>query len=102
MAINVLIADQERIFADALAARLDDEDDIGVMGAVQVEALSSSLLAGKPAEVVLLDGDLPGDAAKPPVRETLRLRIGPGKLSFPAGISPVESTWVACYDWCGT
>jgi hypothetical protein len=22
------------------------------------------------------------------------------KLSFPAGISPVESTWVACYDWC--
>ena len=23
------------------------------------------------------------------------------KLSFPAGISPVESTWVACYDWRG-
>ena len=22
------------------------------------------------------------------------------KLTFPAGISPVESTWVACYDWC--
>ena len=22
------------------------------------------------------------------------------KLSFPAGISPVESTWVACYGWC--
>jgi hypothetical protein len=21
------------------------------------------------------------------------------ELSFPAGISPAESTWVACYDW---
>ena len=62
MAINVLIADQERIFADALATRLDDEDDIGVMGAVRVAA-SSWLIAGNPAEVMLLDGDLPGDAA---------------------------------------
>lgn len=24
------------------------------------------------------------------------------KLSFPAGISPVEPTWVACYGWCVT
>ena len=63
MAINVLIADQERTFAAALATRLDDEDDMGVTGAVQAEALSSSLIAGKPAGVVLLDGDLPGDAA---------------------------------------
>lgn len=63
MAINVLIADQERIFADALAARLDDEDDIGVMGAVQVEAPSSWVVTRKPAQVMLLDGDLPGDAA---------------------------------------
>jgi hypothetical protein len=22
-----------------------------------------------------------------------------GRLSFPAGISPVESTWVGCYGW---
>ena len=63
MAINVLIADQERIFADALATRLDDEDDIGVMGAVQVEAPSAWAVTGKRAQVMLLDGDLPGDAA---------------------------------------
>ncbi len=44
-------------------ARLEDEDDREVMGAVPVQTLSSSLLAGKPAEVMLLDGDLPGDAA---------------------------------------
>ena len=63
MVTNVLILDQERIFADVLAARLGDEADIEVMGAVQLGALSSFLLAGKPAEVMLLDGDLPGDAA---------------------------------------
>ena len=61
--INVLVADQERAFADVLAARLDEEDDIEVSGAVQVQAPGSLLLAGKSAEVMLLDGDLPEDAA---------------------------------------
>jgi DNA-binding NarL/FixJ family response regulator len=63
MAISVFVADQERAFADVLAARLDDEDDIEVMGAVQIQASSLSLLAGKSAEVMLLDADLPDDAA---------------------------------------
>ena len=63
MAINVLIADRERSFADVLAARLDGEDDIQVMGAVQVQAPGSSQLSGKFAEVILLDGDLPDGAA---------------------------------------
>ena len=63
MAINVLIADQERIFADALATRLDDEDDIGVMGAVQLKAPSAWAVTGKHPQVMLLDGDLPGGAA---------------------------------------
>ena len=61
MAINVLIADQERAFTDVLAARLDDENDIEATGAVQ--APGSSLLTGKSAEVMVLDGDLPDDAA---------------------------------------
>lgn len=63
MVINILIADQERIFTDALATRLDDEDDIRVTDAVQLEAGNSWLLSGKAAEVMLLDGDLPGDVA---------------------------------------
>ncbi len=63
MVTNILIADQERIFTDALAIRLDDEDDIRVTGAIQLEAGSSWLLSGKAAEVMLLDGDLPGDVA---------------------------------------
>lgn len=63
MAIDVVVADQERAFADVLAARINEENDIDVTGAVQVQAPGSSLLAGKSAEVMLLDGDLPDDAA---------------------------------------
>ena len=63
MAINVVIADQERAFTDVLAARLDSENDIEVMGAVHVQVPGSSLLTGKSAEVMVLDGDLPDDAA---------------------------------------
>jgi len=63
MTINVIVADQERTFADVLAARLDNEDDMEVVGAVHLQALGSSLLAAKSADVMLLDGDLPDDAA---------------------------------------
>jgi DNA-binding NarL/FixJ family response regulator len=62
MAISVIVADQERAFADVLAARLDDENDIKVIGAVHVQAPDSSL-AGKSADIMLLDGDLPDDDA---------------------------------------
>jgi DNA-binding NarL/FixJ family response regulator len=63
MPINVLIVDHERTFTDVLADRLDDEDDIVVVGAVEVKAPISQLSASKPVDVILLDGDLPGDAA---------------------------------------
>jgi DNA-binding NarL/FixJ family response regulator len=63
MAINVLVADQERTFAEVLAVRLGDEDDMEVTGAIQAHALSLALLARKAADVMLLDGDLPGGAA---------------------------------------
>jgi DNA-binding NarL/FixJ family response regulator len=61
LAVSILVAGQERAFADVLAAWLDHEDDIEVTGAVQVQAPSWSL-AGKSAEVMLPDADLPGDA----------------------------------------
>ena len=62
MATSVIVADRERTFADVLAARLDDEDDIEVIGAVQVQA-PDSLLAGRSADIMVLDGDLPDDDA---------------------------------------
>jgi DNA-binding NarL/FixJ family response regulator len=63
MGINVLVADQERTFAEALAARLEAESDIAVIGAVQAKMAGPWLLARKPADVLVLDGDLPGEAA---------------------------------------
>jgi DNA-binding NarL/FixJ family response regulator len=86
VAINVIVADQERAFADVLAARLDEEDDIEVSGAVQVPAPGSSLPGEKSADVLLLDADLPDDAAnrlcdqlsgggRPETAEVIRLLI---------------------------
>jgi DNA-binding NarL/FixJ family response regulator len=63
MTINVIVADQERIFADALVSRLSTEGDIEVVLAAHVTAPGPWLVAGRNAEVMVLDGDLPGEAA---------------------------------------
>lgn len=63
MAINVIVADRERTFVDALAARLAAEGDMEVVGAVHVRAPGPWLVAGRPAEVMVLDANLPGEAA---------------------------------------
>jgi DNA-binding NarL/FixJ family response regulator len=56
--ITVAIVDQEQTFADALAIRLDAEDDIKV---VAVAKASSGPTLGGCADIVLLDADLGGD-----------------------------------------
>ena len=53
--ITVAIVDQELTFADALAIRLDAEDDIKV---VAVAKASSGSALGGCADIVLLDADL--------------------------------------------
>lgn len=64
MEIRILIADQERTFAEALAVRLDDEEDITVVGAVQVTTPPGPwLTAAASADVIVVDGDPPGAAA---------------------------------------
>jgi DNA-binding NarL/FixJ family response regulator len=64
MEIRILIADQERTFAEALAVRLEDEEDIKVVGAVQVTTPPGPwLTAATSADVIVVDGDLPGAAA---------------------------------------
>jgi len=62
MGIRVLIVDQERVFADALAARLGAEQDIEVVGAVQAKAAKPWPIARNRADVVLLDADIPREA----------------------------------------
>src|SRR5215469_6243970 len=63
MGISVFIIDRERTFADALAARLEAEDDIEVVAALHRQAQVPSLIVGRHARVILLDANLPGDAA---------------------------------------
>ena len=63
MGLNVFLIDKERTFADALAVRLEAEDDIAVVLVVYRQAPAPSLIVGRHADVVLLDADLPSDAA---------------------------------------
>lgn len=63
MGISVFVIDQERAFADAIAARLEAEDDVEVVAAVHSRSPAQSLIVGRHADVTLLDGDLPEGAA---------------------------------------
>jgi DNA-binding NarL/FixJ family response regulator len=63
MGISVFVVDQERTFADALAARLEAEDDVEVVAAVHARTPAQCLIVGRHADVMLLDGDLPERAA---------------------------------------
>lgn len=63
MGLSVFIIDAERTFADALSARLEAEEDIAVAVPLCPEAPAPSLILGRHADVVLIDADLPADAA---------------------------------------
>ncbi len=63
MAISVFIIDAERIFADALAAWLECQDDVEAVVPLHPGAPAPALIVGRHADVVLMDADLPGDAA---------------------------------------
>ena len=63
MGISVFVVDQERTFADAIAARLEAEDDVEVVAAVHARTPGQCLIVGRHADVMLLDGDLPERAA---------------------------------------
>ena len=59
MGISVFVIDSERTFADALAARLEAEEDVEVVAAVHARTPAQCLIVGRYADVLLLDGDLP-------------------------------------------
>jgi len=63
MGTSIFVIDQERTFADALASRLEAEDDVQVVVAVHRQAAAPSLIIGRHADVILLDADLPGNAS---------------------------------------
>jgi DNA-binding NarL/FixJ family response regulator len=60
--IRVLIVDQQRIFHDALAVRLRAEQDVVVTAEARSTGSARRLLAGRSADVILLDAELPDDS----------------------------------------
>lgn len=63
MGISVFVIDAERTFADALSVRLEAEEDIDIVMSLHPTAPAPSLILGRHADVVLLDADLPDNAA---------------------------------------
>jgi DNA-binding NarL/FixJ family response regulator len=61
--LRVVVVDQQRTFADALAARLGSEDDLTVVGMVPPAAPDTAAIVTGGTDIVLLDGDLPDDAS---------------------------------------
>lgn len=86
MIVRLLIFVQEATFADALAMRLEAEPDMQVMAALYLRDPLPQLPAGSHTDVVLLDGDLPGDAAFL-LSEELRQRGDTSNIVFISGNS---------------
>jgi DNA-binding NarL/FixJ family response regulator len=101
MRISVLVVDEERIFADAVAAQLENEQDIEVVAAVDPGTHGEFLRAGRHADVVLLDADLADDASISLCEELTRLGSRVVMLSNSSGAERVvaairagASAWV--------
>jgi DNA-binding NarL/FixJ family response regulator len=63
MTVRLLILVQERTFADVLATRLEAEPDLEIVAALHSRPPSPHLFTGSRANVLLLDGDFPENAA---------------------------------------
>lgn len=61
--IRIVILDRERTFAEALAGRLALEADLTVVDVTQSVRSAMGVVVTDRADVLLLDGDLPDDAA---------------------------------------
>lgn len=77
MEVKLLIVVKERTFADALSTRLEAEPDVEVVAALHRRPASWRGFAGSAANVVLIDGDLPDDAAFGLCEELSRLGRAP-------------------------
>lgn len=60
--IRVLVVDEQRTFADAVARRLDAEDGLTVVAVVPLPQSARRAMAGRDVHVMLVDADLPDGA----------------------------------------
>ncbi len=90
MKVRLLILVQERTFADALSTRLEAEPDVEVVAALHWRRPSSRMFAGSPANVALIDGDLPDDAAFRLCEELSQLGSAPGVILLSSFSEPIR------------
>ena len=101
MRFSILVVDEERIFADAVAAQLENEQDIEVVAAVDPGTHGEFLRAGRHADIVLLDADLADDASIALCEELTRFGSSVVMLSNSSGAERIvaairagASAWV--------
>ncbi len=86
--IHVLIVDQHLAFRDALAARLQAEPDLTVVGKAHSAEFAPRVLVGRSADVILLDAELPDDAAIAFCAELTRRAGAPRVVMLSAASGP--------------
>lgn len=91
MAVRLLIFVQERTFADAcMATRLEAEQDVTVVAALYGQPRSPHLFTGSLANVMLLDSDLPGNAALRLCEDLSRPGESPSVIMFSHSSNPAR------------
>ena len=100
--IRVLIVDQQLAFRDALATRLRTEPDLLVLAKAHSAEFAASVLVGRSADVILLDADLPDDAAIAFAAEIARRPDPPRIVMLSTGAEPeriVEAVRAGAAAW---
>jgi DNA-binding NarL/FixJ family response regulator len=92
--INILVVDQQRTFAEAVAARLQMEPDVHVVGVAQSVLSARRILAGQRVDVMLLDADLPSRDDLSGCADTLGRDQPPGVIIL-SGSAEAERILVA-------
>jgi two-component system NarL family response regulator len=103
MAIRLFILVKERVFADALAIRLDTEPDLDVVAALHTNAPPPHLCTGM-VDVLLLDRDLHADTAFRPCEQTSRSRGAPRVIVLSHSADPgriVRAIRAGAVGWVG-
>jgi DNA-binding NarL/FixJ family response regulator len=88
--IRLLIVDQQLAFRDALATRLQTEPDLMVLAKAESAEFAASVLVGRPADVILLDADLPDNAAMAFAAEIMQRPDPPRIVMLSTGSEPAR------------
>lgn len=86
--ISVVAVSDQRTFADALAVRLQAEPDITIIAVTQAPDPARRVLIGRQVTILLLDGDLPGDASFAFCAEVSAAPSGPRVLMLGEAAGP--------------